>query len=237
MRRASRTIRSNRVGFCWTGGTSTVYNVRRHPMVFPDSHAPRRMTVLATALATAALVGASLPIVAQDDVTVTFRTRPDNDAEAEVYAQVAAQISEQLDGITVEYQKGGSETSSYQDQLKTEAASGTAPDVFWIPGTDIAEFATNGIIADLREYADASRPLRRRLLPGPHVPPHLRPCDGRGWWTALGPAARRLDVRALHQQRPHRRGRRRGPARAGRQRRVDLGQVHGGRRGRGRTRA
>jgi len=125
-------------------------------MAFHESRPPRRMTVLATALATAALVGSSLAVAAQDDVTVTFRTRPDNDAEAEVYAQVAAQISEQLDGITVEYQKGGSETSSYQDQLKTEAASGTAPDVFWIPGTDIAEFSGNGIIADLRPNATAS---------------------------------------------------------------------------------
>ncbi len=125
-------------------------------MVQAEARGRGRVTLLATGLVTAALVAASLPVVAQDDVTVTFRTRPDNDAEAEVYAQVASQISEQLDGITVEYQKGGSETSSYQDQLKTEAASGTAPDVFWIPGTDIAEFGTNGIIANLREYADAS---------------------------------------------------------------------------------
>jgi multiple sugar transport system substrate-binding protein len=125
-------------------------------MATPDFRSPRRMTVLATAFATAALVGSSIAVAAQDDVTVTFRTRPDNDTEAEVYAQVAAQISDQLDGITVEYQKGGSETSSYQDQLKTEAASGTAPDVFWIPGTDIAEFSTKGIIADLRAQADGS---------------------------------------------------------------------------------
>lgn len=125
-------------------------------MVQAEARGRGRVTLLATGLVTAALVAASLPVVAQDDVTVTFRTRPDNDAEAEVYAQVASQISDQLDGITVEYQKGGSETSSYQDQLKTEAASGTAPDVFWIPGTDIAEFGTNGIIANLREFASAT---------------------------------------------------------------------------------
>jgi len=125
-------------------------------MATPDFRSPRRMTVLATAFATAALVGSSIAVAAQEDVTVTFRTRPDNDAEAEIYAQVAAQISDQLDGITIEYQVGGSETSSYQDALKTEAASGTAPDVFWIPGTDIAEFSTNGIIADLRAQADGS---------------------------------------------------------------------------------
>jgi multiple sugar transport system substrate-binding protein len=125
-------------------------------MAFSGSRSSRRTAVIATAIATAALVGSSIAVAAQDDVTVTFRTRPDNDAEAAVYAQVAEQISEQLDGITVEYQKGGSETSSYQDQLKTEAASGTAPDVFWIPGTDVADFSTKGIIADLRPLADAT---------------------------------------------------------------------------------
>jgi multiple sugar transport system substrate-binding protein len=91
---------------------------------------------------------------AAEKVTITFRTRPDNDAEAEVYKEVAAKVSEMLGDVTVEYQKGGSETTSYQDQLKTEAAAGTAPDVFWIPGTDTAEFATKGITLDLRQYAD-----------------------------------------------------------------------------------
>jgi multiple sugar transport system substrate-binding protein len=114
------------------------------------------MAVVATAMATAALVGSSVAVAAQDDVTVTFRTRPDNEAEAEVYRQVAAQISDQLDGITVEYQAGGTETAGYQDTLKTEAAAGTAPDVFWIPGTDVADFATRGIIGDMRSFADAT---------------------------------------------------------------------------------
>jgi len=136
-------------------------------MGFPESRVSRRTSILATAVATVALVGSSVGVAAQDDVTITFRTRPDNDAEAEVYRQVAGQISEQLDGITVEYQKGGSETSSYQDQLKTEAASGTAPDVFWIPGTDIAEFSTNGIIGDMRSFADASGHSDEAFYPGP----------------------------------------------------------------------
>lgn len=88
-------------------------------------------------------------------VTITFRTRPDNDAEAEVYKDVAAKVSEMLGNVTVEYQKGGTETAGYQDTIKTEAAAGTAPDVFWIPGTDTAEFATKGITLDLRQYAAA----------------------------------------------------------------------------------
>ncbi len=125
-------------------------------MAFPETRARRRLTVAATALATAALVGSSIAVAAQDDVTVTFRTRPDNEAEAQVYRDIAAQISEQLDGITVEYQAGGTETAGYQDTLKTEAAAGTAPDLFWIPGTDVADFATRGIIGDMRSYADAT---------------------------------------------------------------------------------
>jgi len=124
--------------------------------MFPVSRAPRRMAVVATAVATAALVGSSVAVAAQDDVTVTFRTRPDNEAEAQVYRDIAAQISEQLDGITVDYQAGGTETAGYQDTLKTEAAAGTAPDVFWIPGTDVADFGTRGIIGDMRSFADAT---------------------------------------------------------------------------------
>ncbi|RMD50995.1 MAG: sugar ABC transporter substrate-binding protein, partial [Candidatus Thermofonsia bacterium] len=48
------------------------------------------------------------------------------------------------------------EGSSYQDVLKTELAAGTAPDVFWIPGTDVADFAKRGLIMNLREMADAT---------------------------------------------------------------------------------
>ena len=39
---------------------------------------------------------------------------------------------------------------------RDELASGTAPDVFWIPGTDVADFATRGLLLDMRELADAT---------------------------------------------------------------------------------
>lgn len=125
------------VGACTPSGATTA----------PSSAAPSSAAPSATA-------GESQP-PSGEAVTITFRTRPDNDAEAAVYEQVAAKVSEMLGDVTVEYQKGGSETSSYQDQLKTEAAAGTAPDVFWLPGTDTAEFATKGITLDLRALADA----------------------------------------------------------------------------------
>ncbi len=109
---------------------------------------------------------------------ITFRTRPDNDAEAEVYKKVAAEVS-RMTGVNVTYQKGGSETSSYQDQLKTEAAAGTAPDVFWLPGTDTADFATKNITLDLRTYAAATDGYKDDLFyPGPMAQLTTDPATG-----------------------------------------------------------
>jgi multiple sugar transport system substrate-binding protein len=119
------------------------------------SPAPATVAPATAEPATAAPATAAPTEAPVEKVTLTFRTRPDNDAEAEVYKQVAAKVSEMLGDVTVEYQKGGTETAGYQDTIKTEAAAGTAPDVFWIPGTDTAEFATKGITLDLRQYAAA----------------------------------------------------------------------------------
>ena len=88
------------------------------------------------------------------EVTLRWRTRPDNQEEANVYQSISDNLN--LPSITLEYEPGGSETSSYQDVLKTELASGTAPDVFWIPGTDVADFATRGLLYDLRGMADGT---------------------------------------------------------------------------------
>ncbi|MBL6983758.1 MAG: hypothetical protein ISR58_21455, partial [Anaerolineales bacterium] len=51
-------------------------------------------------------------------VTLRWRTRPDNQEEADVYQGISDSLN--LEGITLEYEPGGSETSSYQDVLKTE---------------------------------------------------------------------------------------------------------------------
>ena len=91
-----------------------------------------------------------------EEVTLRWRTRPDNQEEADVYQSISDQLAADMDGVSLEYEPGGSETASYQDVLKTELASGTAPDVFWIPGTDVADFATRGLLLDMREMADGS---------------------------------------------------------------------------------
>jgi multiple sugar transport system substrate-binding protein len=101
------------------------------------------------------IVAFALPISAQDDITLRWRTRPDNQAEADVYAAAGASIDEAWDGVMLEYEPGGSETASYQDVLIVEIEAGTAPDVFWIPGTDVARFAKAGLILNLADLSAA----------------------------------------------------------------------------------
>ena len=89
-------------------------------------------------------------------VDLRWRTRPDNQQEIDVYQSVSDTIDAEWDGANLEYEAGGTETAAYQDVLRTEIAGGTAPDVFWIPGTDIADFANRGLILDLRELSELS---------------------------------------------------------------------------------
>ena len=111
------------------------------------------LTVLVLGLLVAAL---SIPAFAQDEeTTLRWRTRPDNQAEIDVYSATSASIDEAWDGVALEYEPGGSESGSYQDVLITELEAGTAPDVFWIPGTDVARFAQAGLILNLADLAGA----------------------------------------------------------------------------------
>ena len=94
------------------------------------------------------------PAESGEDVTIRWRTRPDNDAEAEVYGAISDSIdAENGDSVTLTYEPGTTDGANYQDQLITEIANGTAPDVFWIPGTDIARFQSAGLILDLAPIA------------------------------------------------------------------------------------
>jgi len=90
------------------------------------------------------------------EVALRWRTRPDNAEEAAVYQSISDELAAQLEGISLTYEPGGSETSSYQDVLKTEIGAGTAPDVFWIPGTDVGDFAKRGLILNMADMAGAT---------------------------------------------------------------------------------
>jgi len=112
----------------------------------------KRLTILALI---AIMTVAVLPLGAQEEVTLSWRTRPDNQAEIDVYTAASEAIDAAWDGVALEYQPGGSEGASYQDVLITELTAGTAPDVFWIPGTDVARFAELGLILNLADLAAA----------------------------------------------------------------------------------
>lgn len=91
---------------------------------------------------------------AEGDVTVRWRARPDSDAESEVYGEISEKIdAENGDAVSLAYEPGTSSTGAYQDQLITEIANGTAPDVFWIPGSDISRFQSQELIYDLAPMA------------------------------------------------------------------------------------
>lgn len=109
----------------------------------------KRLAILIFVLALALPM---LPSAAQDEITLRWRTRPDNQDEINVYQAASDSIDAAWDGVTLVYEPGGSETASYQDVLITEIESDTAPDVFWIPGTDVARFAKAGLILNLADY-------------------------------------------------------------------------------------
>ena len=90
-----------------------------------------------------------------EGATLRWRTRPDNDQEAAVYQSISDEVQAQFEGVTLQYEAGGTETEGYQQALLTQLSAGEAPDVFWIPGADIATFGQAGVILNLREYADA----------------------------------------------------------------------------------
>jgi multiple sugar transport system substrate-binding protein len=117
-------------------------------------------TATTAAPATAAATAAPAETKADEPATgveVRWRTRPDNDAEAGVYDGISDAIdAENGDDVSLSYEPGSNEGSPYQDQLVTEIANGTAPDVFWIPGTDIARFQKEGLILDLGPMAKES---------------------------------------------------------------------------------
>ena len=122
-----------------------------------------------------------------EEVNLRWRTRPDNQAEIDVYQSISDQIDGEMDNLTLVYEPGGSEGSSYQDVLRTELAAGTAPDVFWIPGTDIADFASRGLIMDLREMADATDGYSDEdFYPGPMFHLTFNPESGNSGETLWG---------------------------------------------------
>lgn len=91
---------------------------------------------------------------AAEMVTIRWRTRPDNQAEQDVYQKISDDLSKQLEPQGIKLQYDPAPVTGYEDKLKAELAAGNAPDVFWIPGASTADYAKIGLIADLKPLAD-----------------------------------------------------------------------------------
>jgi len=111
-------------------------------------------------------------------VSLTWMTRPDNQAEADVYASISDDITAKGIGLDLTYVAGTSEGSPYQDKLKVDIAAGTAPDVFWLPGTDIANFAKDGLILNIREEAAKTEHSDADFYAGPMASLTVDPATG-----------------------------------------------------------
>jgi multiple sugar transport system substrate-binding protein len=111
-------------------------------------------------------------------VSLTWMTRPDNQAEADVYASISDDITAKGIGLDLTYVAGTSEGSPYQDKLKVDIAAGTAPDVFWLPGTDIADFAKAGLILNIREEAAKTEHSDADFYAGPMESLTVDPATG-----------------------------------------------------------
>ena len=87
-------------------------------------------------------------------VTIRWRTRPDNQAEQDVYQAISDDLSKQLaaQGITLKYDPAP--VTGYWDKLTTEFSAGNAPDVVWVGGANLADYASKGQVLDLKPIAD-----------------------------------------------------------------------------------
>lgn len=144
------------------------------------------LLVLAIAIPAFAMGGSEASAPAKEEVVLRWRTRPDNQEEINVYKAISDELSAKLDGVKLIYEPGGSESSSYQDVLKTELGAGTAPDLFWIPGTDIADFVKRDLLLDMRQYASKYGHKDSDFYPGPMAHMTYNPKTGRSGETLWG---------------------------------------------------
>jgi multiple sugar transport system substrate-binding protein len=87
-------------------------------------------------------------------VTIRWRTRPDNQAEQDVYQKISDQLSEQLASQGIKLQYDPAPVTGYLDKLTTEFSAGNAPDIVWIPGASTADYSALGVIQDLMPFVN-----------------------------------------------------------------------------------
>lgn len=107
--------------------------------------------MLVASMVLASCAPAATPTAAKpkETVTIRWRTRPDNQAEQDVYQKISDDLSAKLADQGIKLQYDPSPNQGYLDKLTTEFSSGSAPDIVWIPGASTADYAKLGVIMDL----------------------------------------------------------------------------------------
>lgn len=82
-----------------------------------------------------------------EEVTIRWRTRPDNQEEQNVYQAISDEIDAKLANVKLVYDPAP--VQGYMDKLVTELSAGTAPDITWIPGASTADLASKDVLLDL----------------------------------------------------------------------------------------
>jgi multiple sugar transport system substrate-binding protein len=122
-------------------------------MTFPETRAPRRMTVAATALATAALAFTSMGVAAQGETTLGSNESDENPKNA-VHAIV--DYCEEQAGISVGVTDNDHNT--FQNQISAYL-QGTPDDVFkWFAGNRLRFFASQGLISPINDVWEEIEP-------------------------------------------------------------------------------
>lgn len=95
------------------------------------------------------------PAAGGNAATIRWRTRPSDAAEQAVYQQLADSATSALasKNIKVQYDPSPNDPT-YFTKLKTELASGTAPDIFWVGAVELADFVNTGKILDIKPFID-----------------------------------------------------------------------------------
>lgn len=119
-------------------------------MAFPESRASRRMTVLATALATAALVFSSIGVAAQDNAT-TLGSNESDEVPKLAVENIVNYCSEQA-GIEVAVNVNDHNT--FQNSISAYL-QGTPDDIVkWFAGNRVRFFAAQGLLTPINDVWD-----------------------------------------------------------------------------------
>jgi len=89
----------------------------------------------------------------EEGLVLRWRTDPYNQAEIDLYHGINSLLNEEMNGVQLVYEPSDKSRYSYQDGLKREIAVGGGADLFWLPDSDVGDFASRGMILDLQPFA------------------------------------------------------------------------------------